>query len=201
MAARGGRIGELYMSERVLTTDDYLAMLRRRLKVILIPALVAPLTGLLVSYASFFPARYTSTAQVLVEGQKVPDQYVQPIITADFAQRVQALEESTQSAVVLTALMAGGPLKIGLDTVQMPGLEKTYPAIFKPADRSKTISQIRQTMQVEPMTTPMSAAAAAGAKKKPTAANEPVPGFTVSYTDTEGVRAQKVCDALAQLML
>ncbi len=189
------------MSERVLTTDDYLAMLRRRLKVILIPALVAPLTGLLVSYASFFPARYTSTAQVLVEGQKVPDQYVQPIITADFAQRVQALEESTQSAVVLTALMAGGPQKIGLDTVQMPGLEKTYPAIFKPADRSKTISQIRQTMQVEPMTTPMSAAAAAGAKKKPTAANEPVPGFTVSYTDTEGVRAQKVCDALAQLML
>ena len=94
------------MSERVLTTDDYLAMLRRRLKVILIPALVAPLTGLLVSYAYFFPARYTSTAQVLVEGQKVPDQYVQPIITADFAQRVQALEESTQSAVVLTALMA-----------------------------------------------------------------------------------------------
>ncbi len=40
------------MSEnRELTMDDYLAMLRRRLKVILIPALLAPLAGFLVSYA------------------------------------------------------------------------------------------------------------------------------------------------------
>ncbi|MGB8774353.1 MAG: Wzz/FepE/Etk N-terminal domain-containing protein, partial [Terriglobales bacterium] len=75
------------MSERELTTDDYLAMLRRRLKVILIPALVAPLTGFLVSFE--LPPRFTSTSTVLVEGQKVPDQYVQPVITADFAQRVQ----------------------------------------------------------------------------------------------------------------
>ena len=39
------------IENRELTMDDYLAMLRRRAKVILIPALLAPLVGFLVSYA------------------------------------------------------------------------------------------------------------------------------------------------------
>ena len=75
--------------------DDYLAMLRRRLKVILIPALLAPMTGFAVSYV--FPPKYTSQSTVLVEGQKVPDNYVQPVITADFTQRVQTLSQEILS--------------------------------------------------------------------------------------------------------
>ena len=59
---------------RELTMDDYLAMARRRLKVVIVPLLIAPIAGVLVSYA--FPPKYTSTSQVLVEGQKVPDDYV-----------------------------------------------------------------------------------------------------------------------------
>jgi len=171
------------MSERVLTTDDYVAMLRRRLKVILIPALVAPLSGYLVSHASFLPPRYTSTSTVLVEGQKVPDQYVQPVITADFAQRVQSLEQEILSPAKLR------PVIHSLNLV-------------KPEEEGKLIGQILQTLQVEPVITSMSAAAAAGAKKKPTASNEPVPGFNVAYTDnTSGVRAQKVCNALTSLIV
>ena len=76
-------------ANRELSMDDYLAMLRRRLKVILIPALLAPMAGFLVSYA--FPPKYTSQSTVLVEGQKVPDNYVQPVITSDFTQRIQTL--------------------------------------------------------------------------------------------------------------
>ena len=175
------------MSERELTTDDYVAMLRRRLKVILIPALVAPLTGFLVSYAPFLPARYTSTSTVLVEGQKVPDQYVQPVITADFAERVQSLQERVLSPKFLRPLIQG--------------LETTDPKLFKAADEGKTISGIVQNVHVDPVMTSMSAAAAAGAKKKPTAGSEPVPGFNVAYTDSDGVRAQKICNAVTQLMV
>ena len=69
------------MENREFTMDDYLAMLRRRMKVILIPALLAPLAGFLVSYA--FPSKYTSQSLVLVEGQKVPEGMVQPVVTAD----------------------------------------------------------------------------------------------------------------------
>jgi capsular polysaccharide biosynthesis protein len=46
------------IENRELTMDDYLAMLRRRLKVILIPTLLAPLVGFAVSYA--FSPKYTS---------------------------------------------------------------------------------------------------------------------------------------------
>src|SRR6266566_5284843 len=119
------------MSEnRELTMDDYLAMLRRRLKVILIPALLAPLAGFMVSYV--FPPTYKSQATVLVEGQRVPDSLVQPVITS------------------------------------------------------------------------MSAAASAspsGKKKKPSSTSEPVPGFNVSYTDSNAVRAQKICEALTELIV
>jgi len=69
--------------------DDYLAMLRRRAKWILIPALLAPLAGWLISYA--FPAKYTSQALVLVEGQKVPEGMVQPVVTADLTGRIATL--------------------------------------------------------------------------------------------------------------
>ena len=57
------------MSEnRELTMDDYLAMLRRRLKVILIPALLAPLAGFGISYV--FSPKYTSQSTVLVEARR-----------------------------------------------------------------------------------------------------------------------------------
>jgi|HubBroStandDraft_1064217.scaffolds.fasta_scaffold00411_19 uncharacterized protein involved in exopolysaccharide biosynthesis len=172
------------MSEnRELTMDDYLAMLRRRLKVILIPTLVAPLTGFMVSYA--LPPRYSSTSTVLVEGQKVPDNYVMPVITADFAQRVQSLSQE---------ILSPSKLRPVIDSL----------ALVKPEEEGKLINQIPQSMQVEPVVTSMSTAVASSPDAKarrPSSSNEPVPGFQVIYTDSNGVRAQKICNALTSLMV
>ena len=174
------------MSEnRELTMDDYLAMLRRRLKVILIPALLAPIAGFGVSYV--FPPKFTSQSTVLVEGQKVPDNYVQPVITADFTQRVQTLSQEVVSPSRLR-----------------PVIQSL--ALVKPEEEGKLIADIQQNMQVQPVITSMSAAAntagMSGAKKnKPSATNEPVPGFTVNYADSNAVRAQKICNALTSLIV
>ena len=174
------------MSEnRELTMDDYLAMLRRRLKVILIPALLAPLAGFMVSYV--FPPKYTSTSTVLVEGQKVPDNYVQPVITSDFTQRIQTLSQQVLSPSRLR------PVIQSLNLV-------------KPEEEGKLIEDINQNMHVEPVITSMSAAAnAAGAsgakKKKSSASQEPLPGFNVEYTDSNAARAQKICNAMTSLIL
>jgi uncharacterized protein involved in exopolysaccharide biosynthesis len=168
---------------RELQMDDYLAMLRRRLKVILIPALVAPLSGFLISYV--LPPKYSSQSTVLVEGQKVPDNYVMPVITADFAQRVQTLSQEVLSPSRLR------PVIHSLNLV-------------KPEAEGKLIGDIQQNMQVEPVITTMSAAVAASptAKtKKPSAGSEPVPGFTVNYSDSNAARAQKVCNALTSLIV
>ena len=83
------------MENRELTMDDYLAMVRRRMKVLLIPALLAPLAGFGVSY--FFSSKYTSQALVLVEGQKVPEGIVQPVVTQDLTERIATLQQQVLS--------------------------------------------------------------------------------------------------------
>ena len=165
------------MSERELTMDDYLAMLRRRLKVILIPTLVAPLAGFLVSYA--LPSRYQTQSTVLVEGQKVPDSYVAPVITSDFTQRVQSLSQEVESPARLRGMLKD----LG---------------IVNPEEQSKLISNIQQNLQVVPVITAMSAAASAvpGAKARKSSSSEPVPGFNVMYIDSDAARAQKICNAI-----
>src|ERR1035438_4031759 len=83
------------IQNRELTMDDYLSMLRRRAKVILIPALVAPLVGFLVSFA--FTPKYTSQSLILVEGQKVPESMVQPVVSEDLAARMATLQQQVMS--------------------------------------------------------------------------------------------------------
>jgi len=169
------------MSEnRELTMDDYLAMLRRRFKVILIPTLLAALGGFLVSYV--FPPKYTSQSTVLVEVQKVPDTLVQPVITADFTQRIQTLSQQVLSPTRLR-----------------PVIQSL--ALVKPDEEGKLISDIQQNMSVEPVITSMTTPGMAGAKKKPSANSAPVPGFNVNYTDSNAARAQKICSAMTSLIL
>jgi uncharacterized protein involved in exopolysaccharide biosynthesis len=170
------------MSEnRELTMDDYLAMLRRRIKVILIPALLAPLAGFGISYA--FPPKYTSQSTVLVEAQKVPDNYVQPVITSDFTQRIQTLSQQVLSPSRLR-----------------PVIQSL--ALVKPDEEVKLMEDIQHNMSVEPVITSMNVPGLAGAKKKkPSATDEPVPGFNVNFTDNNAARAQKICNAMTSLIV
>jgi uncharacterized protein involved in exopolysaccharide biosynthesis len=169
------------MSEnRELTMDDYLAMLRRRLRVILVPALLAPLAGFGVSY--FFPPKYTSQSTVLVDPQKVPDSYVQPVITSDFTQRIQTLSQQVLSPSRLKPVIES----LGL---------------VKPDEEAKLISEIQQNMSVEPVITSMTPGIAGARRKKPSLTDEPLPGFNVNYTDSDALRAQKICNAMTSLIV
>jgi len=166
--------------DRELTMDDYLAMLRRRLKVILVPLVIAPIAGYFVSYV--FSPKYTSQSMVLVEGQKVPSNYVEPVITADFTQRIQTLAQQVMSASRLRPVIQSLNLA-------------------KPEDEGKLMEEIRANMTVTPVITSMSAAGASAAKRKPSASTEPLPGFNVNYTDSNPKRAQQVCNAMTSLIV
>ena len=92
------------IQNRELTMDDYLAMLRRRAKVILIPAVIAPLLGYLaylVVNHSF--AKYTSQSTILVEAQKVPENMVQPVVSEDLGARIATLQQQMLSQTNLRA--------------------------------------------------------------------------------------------------
>ena len=142
------------IANRELTMDDYLAMLRRRAKWILIPALLAPLAGWLISYA--FPAKYTSQALVLVEGQKVPEGMVQPVVTADLTGRIATLQQQVLSQSRL-----------------QPMLERVYGKSSQNPDEQ--VDNIRLNMTVEPVVTDLAQFGTTG-KKKP-GQSSPVPGY------------------------
>jgi polysaccharide chain length determinant protein (PEP-CTERM system associated) len=166
------------MENRELTMDDYLAMLRRRMKVILVPALLAPLAGFAVSY--LFPAKYTSQSLVMVEGQKVPEGIVQPVVTADLTERVATLQQQVLSQSRL-----------------QPMIERS--GFLKPGQNvDDLIETIRSSMTVEPVETDLSEIGTA--KKKPSQSS-PVPGFYINYTGTSAREAQQICNELTSLML
>jgi protein tyrosine kinase modulator len=163
------------IENRELTMDDYFAMLRRRLKVILIPTLLAPLVGFAVSYG--FSAKYTSQSLVLVEEQKVPEGYVKPMVTEDLSQRVATLEQRALSAENLRPL-----------------IESLGPAHGSNVDGM--IDEIRNNVGIQPVLTTAVASPGGGKKNK-----SQVPGFTVTFTASNPHQAQAICSGLTNIMI
>jgi len=168
------------IQNRELTMDDYLAMLRRRAKVILIPALVAPLLGFLISFG--FTPKYTSQSTVLVEGQKVPDTMVQPVATEDPGQRINTL---VQQAISQSALR--------------PIFQKVYGPGRSAQSIDDAINGITsgETFKVENATIDLSQLAG----KRKTGQGSSEPAFKLSYTDSNPREAQQICSEVASLVL
>lgn len=163
---------------RELGMDDYLAMLRRRWKMIVIPALVAPIVAYLVSYG--FPAKYTSQSLILVEGQKVPENMVQPIVSEDLTARVATLQQQVLSQSRL-----------------QPVVTRLFPN-KSAAEQSEIMDVIRANMSVSPVVTDLSEIGASKSKKP---SSSPVPGFNVNYTARNPREAQQICNELTSLLI
>ncbi len=168
------------IENRELTMDDYAAMLRRRAKIIVIPALLAPLVGFAVSYA--FPARYTSQSTVLVEGQKVPESMVQSLVSGDLAARVSTVKQQVLSQSRL-----------------QPVVERVFPG-RNGQEIGDIIDNIRANFVVDPVPSDLSATAASSGKgKKPNTGQ--APAFYVKYTAARPREAQQICTELTTLVV
>ena len=159
------------MMNRELTLDDYLAMLRRRLWVILLPTVLAPAIGFAVSYA--FTPKYTSTSLVLVEEQKVPEGYVKPVVTEDLSQRITRLEQRALSPEELRPMveklrLSEGPLGMSLDQIK----------------RGVTIQAVQAAVVSAPWQN-----------------KGDVPGFNVNFTGNNPKQAQAICSEITNIMI
>jgi protein tyrosine kinase modulator len=168
------------IENRDLTIDDYLAMLRRRIKIILLPAVVAPLVGFLISYA--FTAKYTSQALVLVEGQKVPEGVVQPVVTADLAQRVATMQQQV----------------LGRNRLQ-PIVERRQNLFRGGKSLEDVLEEVRNSVTIEPVVTDLSQIANTGGGRR--RGGQGVPGFYVNFTTANAHDAQDVCNDLTSAIL
>ena len=165
------------MENRELNMDDYLAMLRRRLKVIFIPLLLAPIAGFLVSY--IFSPKYTSRALVLIEAPKIPDTVVQQVFSEDLTQHVATIQQQVLSPTRLHPM------------IDRLGLAKTG------QNTDDIMDNIRLNMSIDPVVTDLSLFRA----KKMPAQSSPVPGFFVTYTASTPHDAQMICADLTSMLL
>ncbi len=169
------------IANRELSMDDYLAMLRRRLKLILIPAILAPIAGFFVSYG--FSPKYTSQATVLVEGQKVPEGYVKPVVTEDIVERIASMQEQVLSRTRLVSVID----RLGL---------------AKGKNVDDVIENIRTNLSIEPVQPDVAPGSLPGSgKKRKPGDSSGVPGFTVNFTADNPKTAQQVCAELTSMML
>src|SRR5271166_833270 len=162
------------MENRELTLDDYLAMFRRRMKVILIPALLAPLAGFLVSY--FFAPKYTSQAEVLVEAPKISDAVVPQVYNEDLTQQMNEIVGRVMSTTTLRPRVEA----LGL---ARPG--QTVDDLVGNIQQNMTIQQAADISQAAP-----------GKRRQSSSAS-----FYVSYTGSSSEEAKRICAELTSMLI
>jgi polysaccharide chain length determinant protein (PEP-CTERM system associated) len=157
---------------RELTFDDYLAIVRRRWWLILLPAILGPAIGYAIALA--LPSRYTSQTLVLVEQQKVPDTFVQSVITEELAKRLGTMQEQILSRTRLQPIIEKfGLYKNKVGRVPMEDL----------------VNDMRDAIELKPVRT---VASARGGD---------MPGFYLSFTADNPRMAQQVCAEITSMFI
>jgi polysaccharide chain length determinant protein (PEP-CTERM system associated) len=83
------------LGHRELTMQDYAGMLKRRFRLIL--ACTVLLLGIGFGITFIIPPQYTSQTLVLIEQQKVPENYVKPVVDEDLGARLASMKEQIMS--------------------------------------------------------------------------------------------------------
>jgi uncharacterized protein involved in exopolysaccharide biosynthesis len=172
------------IANRELGMDDYLAIGRRRIVLVLVPVLIAPLVGFLISYA--LTPKYTSRSLLLVEGQVVPSGYVKPIVTERVSARMITLQQNALSRNRLQPMVA------------RLGLARNGKSV------DSVIDDIRQNVSVtetDLSSPPGAKASSTGLKRGGPGGTADVPAFYVSYTTDNPRDAQQVCGEITSMLL
>lgn len=158
--------------QKELTFDDYLAILRRRCWLIIVPAILGVTIGYAVSLV--LPARYTSHTVVLVEQPVVPDSYVKPVVSEDLNQRLASMQEQILSRTRLQHLVEQfGMYKDEINKVPMEVL----------------VARLQKSIAVKPLNPTQGT--------QPTG----LPGFNVDVTLQEPWLAQRVCTEITSMFM
>jgi polysaccharide chain length determinant protein (PEP-CTERM system associated) len=157
------------LGHRALTMEDYTAILKRRWWMIAIPAVVLPIIAIAVTFV--IPPQYVSQTLVLVEQQKVPDDYVKPVVSEDLTGRLASMKEQILSRARLTPIIERfnlyGTGKMSMD------------------DR---IDQTRKSIDIKPIHSEM-------------ARTGGLPGFFISFKAADARTAQLVCGEITSLFV
>src|SRR5580704_5631641 len=91
------------LGHRTLTPEDYITILKKRGWIVLIPTAILAVVGLGLTF--FVPPQYVSQALVLIEQQKIPQNFVKPAVTEDLNTRLATMQEQILSRSRLQPLI------------------------------------------------------------------------------------------------
>jgi polysaccharide chain length determinant protein (PEP-CTERM system associated) len=115
------------LGHRELTIQDYTGILKRRFWLILISTIL--FLGVGIALTHIVTPRYVSKTLVLVERQKVPEDYVTPVITEDLGSRLASMREQILSRSRLEPIIDKFNLYAGGATTMDDRVEMTQKAI------------------------------------------------------------------------
>lgn len=160
------------IGHREFTFDDYMAILRRRLWVILVPAVLGPILALAVAF--FLPQKFESRTLILVEQQKVPEDFVKSVVVDELNNRIATIRELVFSRTRLQPLIE----KFGLYREQQGK-----------APMEDLVMQLRRDIDVTPI------------KPVVRGRTEVIPGFFISVSASEARTAQQVCAEMTSMFM
>lgn len=157
------------LGHRALNVDDYLGILKRRGWMIAIPAVLLALVGFGLTFV--VAPQYVSQTLILVEQQKVPDDYVRPVVVEDITARLASMKEQILSRSRLEPI---------IERFNLYGTKK-----MSMDDR---IELTRKNIDIKPIHSEM-------------ARTGGLPGFFISFKDSDPHTAQMVCGEIASLFV
>lgn len=104
------------------TLQDYIRMVQRRWRYILYPAVVIFMISLVVAFS--LPAKYRSTATILIEEQEIPRDLVRSTITSYAAQQVQVISQRIMTVDNVVQIADKFGLFVQEDGTKMPSTEQ-----------------------------------------------------------------------------
>jgi Uncharacterized protein involved in exopolysaccharide biosynthesis len=157
------------LGHRTLSVDDYFGILKRRGWMIAVPAILLTLIGFGLTFV--VTPQYVSQTLILVEQQKVPDEYVKPVIEEDLTARLASMKEQILSRSRLEPI---------IERFNLYGTKKT--------SMDDRIDQTRKNIDIKPIHSEM-------------ARTGGLPGFFISFRDSDPHTAQLVCGEIASLFV
>ena len=160
------------MTQRELSLQDYVAMLRRRWVLIVTLAILG--SPFAYGVSRLLPNRYKSQTLVLVAEPTVPSDFVKPVDTSDMSQRLSSMQQQILSRTRLEPIIR----QFGL-----------YAADVNRVSMEELVGRLQKAIDVTPIL-PMAE----------TRARE-LPGFYVAVTLDDPRAAQGVCTAVTSMFI
>lgn len=160
------------IGHREFTFEDYMGILRRRLWMIVVPAILGP--ALALGLAIVLPERYESRTLILVEQQKVPESFVKSVVVDELNNRIATIRELVLSRTRLQPIIE----KFGLyrdeqGKVPVEGM----------------VGRLRKSIEITPI------------KPVVRGKNEEIPGFSIMVTADQARTAQQVCAEITSMFM